>query len=153
MSENSTPAPPDNSNPPESSDQPDSPKPPEDYSHFYEAYADYAKTLRTWLVGYGIGGPVIFITNEQASTRIAASGQGVTIATLFLTGVAFQVFISLVNKWMNWYVYATPPGDRSGGLFKTVDRVTNQFWIDVVCDIGSVVMFACATIKTVAVFT
>lgn len=30
----------------------------------FNNYADYSRTLRAWLVAYGIGGPVLFVTNK-----------------------------------------------------------------------------------------
>ena len=35
----------------------------------FENYAEYAKTLRSWLVAYGIGGPVLFLTNKDAPEK------------------------------------------------------------------------------------
>lgn len=32
--------------------------------HYFQAYAEYSKVLRTWLVAYGIGAPVLLLTNE-----------------------------------------------------------------------------------------
>jgi hypothetical protein len=42
---------------------------------FYKVYEEHAKALRTWLVAYGVGGPVLFLTNPIAQERLAKSGQ------------------------------------------------------------------------------
>ena len=44
----------------------------DEIEELYKAYEEHAKTLRTWLVAYGIGAPVVFLTNEQLSKRLLA---------------------------------------------------------------------------------
>jgi hypothetical protein len=57
------------------------------------AYDEFAKTLRTWLVAYGIGGPVLLLTNETVRQAIAKSGAARCIAGTFLLGVGLQVLL------------------------------------------------------------
>ena len=47
-------------------------------------YTEYSKTLRTWLVTYGIGGPILFISQDQIATKLAASTDKSCIIYLFL---------------------------------------------------------------------
>jgi len=42
---------------------------------YFKAYEEYSKVLRTWFVAYGIGGPVLLLTNETLAKAIKASGQ------------------------------------------------------------------------------
>jgi len=120
---------------------------------FFDAYCDYARTLRTWLVAYGVGGPVLFLTQERISAAIAASGQGRTIAYLFLLGAFLQICISLINKWANWHLYAY--GDNSSAklpwLYKVSNWIIDKFYLDIICDIGSVVSFGVATMKVLLI--
>ncbi len=121
----------------------------------FDLYSEYNKTLRAWFVGFGIGGPAIFITQEKVAGKIIASGHGVAIASFFLAGVAFQIGIALLNKWVNWrlYYHYTPPADKKKTRrLIVVEWLSNQFWIDMLCDLGSVAMFALATFKTMGVF-
>ena len=32
-----------------------------DVSNFYATYLEYNRVLRTWFVGFGVGGPVLFL--------------------------------------------------------------------------------------------
>jgi hypothetical protein len=36
----------------------------EDAVGTFQAYAEYNKTLRTWFVAFGIGGPALFLVND-----------------------------------------------------------------------------------------
>src|SRR2546426_7954213 len=55
-------------------------------SGFYEPYAALARNLRTWFIAYGIGGPVIFLTNEPAAKALYSAGVGRSVAYCFLGG-------------------------------------------------------------------
>src|SRR5205809_8022604 len=89
-------------------------------SGFYEAYAGFARTLRTWFVAYGIGGPVIFLTNDTAAKRFQVSGSSRAVAYSFFAGVALQILAALLYKTAMWYLYRgeLEPGLRSARLYK-----------------------------------
>jgi hypothetical protein len=122
---------------------------------FYSAYTEYSKILRTWLVAYGIGGPVLFLTQSEISNKIIESGQARTIVYLFLLGVFFQIIISLINKCVNWYLYchADPKTRKREWGYKIADWVSERFCIDILCDIGSIVAFGVATLKVLLIYT
>ena len=93
---------------------------------YFAAYGEYARTLRAWLAAYGVGGPVLLITQKHAREMLLQAGETATVASWFLAGVTFQVGIAFVNKWMNWYLYAGE-GDEAYGddpIYKLVDRVS-----------------------------
>jgi hypothetical protein len=72
----------------------------------YELYADYARSLRLWLVAYGVGGPVLLANSDTLSQKLIASTEAFVIIAVFLLGVFFQVISALINKWASWYMYA-----------------------------------------------
>jgi hypothetical protein len=114
----------------------------------FEAYHEYTKTLRTWLVTYGIGGPILFISQEKLAAVIAASPLKDKIVYLFLGGVAVQIAIALLNKWTNWAAYAlalNPPAVLRC-YHHMVIWFANQFWIDMLCDLASSAAFVIATL-------
>jgi hypothetical protein len=113
----------------------------------YAAYEEHAKTLRTWLVAYGIGAPVLFVSQDALWARIAASGSVRTIAGAFLWGVALQVLLAAINKNAMWACYF---GDkhvpyRSTKRYKLAMWVSEQYSIDFVADVATMVLFAWAT--------
>ncbi len=122
----------------------------EESNRFFAMYCDYARTLRAWLVAYGVGGPVLFLTQEHINSRVAESGQGSCIVYLFLTGMSLQVFISLVNKWANWYLYADDSAQP--WFYRAASWISDKFWIDIACDVGSVATFTRATLKVLLIF-
>ena len=67
----------------------------------YAAYSECNKTLRTWLVAFGIGGPALFLVNDTAVKRLVTAGTLKTVAALFLIGIAVQVLSALLNKASN----------------------------------------------------
>lgn len=115
-------------------------------AHF-QNYSDYARSLRTWLVAYGIGGPVLFLTNNILAERVASSGCAKTIIFLFLLGVGLQVLLSLINKWCAWHQYAAvaDPKHEDKTSYKFWNFINNQSWLDLGFDIISVAAFITAT--------
>jgi hypothetical protein len=69
---------------------------------FYEAYAGFARTLRTWFVAYGIGGPVLFLTNDNAAKTFRGAPSAHLIAYSFLSGVLLQILAALLSKTAMW---------------------------------------------------
>lgn len=125
-----------------------------DLQRRFELYSDYGRTLRLWLVAYGIGGPVLFLTRDEVYQRILASGRGPTIVILFLLGTLFQVVSSAINKWAAWYVYRAGRDEESEEAFpySAAFWISDQFWIDLLLDIGTIAAFAWATLATLLVF-
>lgn len=121
----------------------------------YKVYDDYAKNLRMWFVAYGIGGPVLLLTQESISNKIAQSGYARNIVYGFLIGVLCQILLSLINKWNNWTIYSFSENENlmKKWRFKAADIISEQFWIDILLDILTVVAFGYATIKVLFLFT
>ncbi len=65
---------------------------------YFNAYAELSKTLRTWLVAYGIGAPIVLLTNAGFSGAIRKAGDSKYVAGAFLLGVAAQVALAAINK-------------------------------------------------------
>ena len=115
---------------------------------FYEAYAGFAKTLRTWLVAYGIGVPVLFASQATFATILREKDAAVCIICLFLFGVTLQVVAALLFKATMWYLYFGElySDFQSTRRHRVSDWLSEQLWLEMCFDIGSVVMFAWATV-------
>ncbi len=113
----------------------------------FENYAEYSKTLRSWLVAYGIGGPVLFLTNKDAPEKLASSPHLRTIVTLFVAGVALQIFLAFINKWAAWHLYkASVQKDyEQTNLYMVWSWINEQSWIDFFVDLGALCAFSIAT--------
>ena len=127
----------------------------EDREDFYEVYSEYAQMLRTWFVAYGVGGPLLFLTQPQIAEKIAASGRARPIVYLFLGGVVAQVLVAFINKWSAWYIYdaAGDAGRQRTWTYRAAESVSTQFWIDTACDLVAIAAFAVATLETLLIFT
>ena len=129
-----------------------------DYEGHFANYAEYSKTFRSWMVAYGIGGPVLLLTNKEAPRVLATSPHLKTIVTLFVLGVSFQIALALINKWAAWHMYrgaysrylhqkGDPECDghhfsKSYGVWRWINK---QSWIDLVVDICALLSFSVAT--------
>jgi len=123
-------------------------------SGFYEAYAGFARALRTWFIAYGIGGPVIFLTNEAASKTLLASGAARAVAYCFLLGVTLQILTAVLYKSAMWHLYMgeLDPDKQSRQFYKASDWLTQQYWLEVLLDVGTLALFGWATVRTLNAF-
>lgn len=71
----------------------------------FEAYAALTRTLRTWLVGYGVGAPVIVASQENLAAAVRSSPWGGAMIFCFLGGVSLQLFDLLLQKIIAWLNY------------------------------------------------
>lgn len=117
----------------------------------FAVYTEYSKTLRTWLVAYGVGAPVLLLTNERLAKDLAGSPLAPQIAALFLIGVALQVFLSFLNKTVAWVCYWAAinaderPDLKNHWAVARAERVSECYSIDVLIDLASSVLFLYAT--------
>jgi hypothetical protein len=126
---------------------------PQKDGHF-QNYSDYSRTLRAWFVAYGIGGPVIFLTNDTVAKRVASSGHANQIIVYFLLGVALQIVLALINKWCAWYMYRGA-GDakyQACWRYRLWAFINSQSWIDFWIDFVSLIAFMVATWRVLHVF-
>lgn len=129
-----------------------------DYVGHFQNYAEYSKTFRSWMVAYGVGGPVLFFIGKDAPAAVAASPYASLIVILFLLGVSLQIFLALINKWAAYHMYrgAYSIYQRANGdpecdnhdqstAYKYWDMINSQSWIDFFVDVVALLSFAIAT--------
>ena len=116
---------------------------------YFRVYEEHMRTLRAWFVAYGVGGPVLFVTQQGFANAIIRSGESKLIGVLFLLGVLFQVLIALLNKWVNWglYYYEDDPTSTRGRVHDFCESVSGQVWVDIAADALSLLLFTLATAK------
>lgn len=129
-----------------------------DYEGHFANYAEYSKTFRSWMVAYGVGGPVLLLLSKDAPANISASPHIFAIVTLFILGVAVQILLSMINKWAAWQMYrgayakhqhhhADPECDNHdhSKTYLVWCWINKQSWIDFIFDVTSLVAFSIAT--------
>ena len=121
---------------------------------YFRVYEEHMKTLRAWFVAYGVGGPILFVTQKDFAEVLIASGELRQIAYLFFGGVALQVCLAALNKWVNWHLYYTSdlPEEKRGAVYCVTSWISSKFGIDVFCDVGTAALFAWATINVLVLF-
>lgn len=132
---------------------------PEVKSLFYPSYSEFSKTLRTWFVAFGIGGPVALMANENAWKAIVASECTGHIGALFLVGGAFQVICAFMNKHAMWHLYIAEslPDDKPSDkqwkedhkkkrIYKLAQEYCSQNWTDEILDLYTLAVFIWATV-------
>lgn len=122
---------------------------------FFANYAEYSKTLRAWLVAYGIGGPVLFLTNNELAAALKLSQYKDWIVGLFMLGVALQVTLAFINKWCAWHMYV---GEHDNSYqnrtnYKFWFWLNERSWIDLLIDGSSLIAFSISTFLAIRVFT
>jgi hypothetical protein len=125
------------------------PKEPENEAEgYFRAYEGYSTVLRTWLVAYGIGAPVLLFTNDHLATAISRSPLRAVIAACFLSGVGLHVLLAAINKNVMWMLYWGEqwPELQERFWYKVSAWISYQFWIDMLVDVGCLLLFGWATL-------
>jgi hypothetical protein len=122
---------------------------------FYEAYASFSRTLRGWLIAYGVGGPVLFATQPALGERLAQTGFAHEVTLMFMAGVAVQIFAALVYKTAMWYAYVgeLEPAFQDTLRFRVASWLSDQFWLEMLFDLLTIGLFAAATACLVTALT
>lgn len=118
-------------------------------SYYYAAYETHSSVLRTWLVAYGVGAPVLVLTNENVWILLRQSGESRFIAGCFLLGVVLQVIIAALNKALMWSSYYAEEHAEYADTrrYRLTAVLRGQFWMDFLADIAAILLFAAATYR------
>lgn len=121
---------------------------------FYDAYVDFARTLRLWFAAFGIGGPALFLTNDSARTTLFGSGSGRLVVYFFLSGVCLQIFVALLFKSAMWYLYLGEFDEKvkSWRRYKASDWLSECYAVEFFVDVVTLVLFGGAVLRLVEVF-
>ena len=103
-----------------------------DKQGFFDSYNEYNKILRSWFVAFGIGGPVVFLTNNALYKDFLKLDERGCIVTLFLFGLFTQIAIAFINKVANWKIYyKLEKGEKMEAIDKSFrGSLTEMFWLD-----------------------
>jgi hypothetical protein len=114
---------------------------------YFGCYAEFAKTLRTWFIAYGIGAPILFLSNDTAWEIIRSSGQIRLIGFWFLSGVLIQVLEALLYKNAMWYLYRGEenPQIKNKMRYKVFYNISEYYWLEVLFNILTLICFVTAT--------
>lgn len=122
-------------------------------NEYHAVYAEYSRTLRTWFVAYGVGGPVVILAQDKVASLVINSGYGWRIAAFFSTGVLLQILLALINKYAAYANYAgeADADYRDRWWFTFGAWISRQFLIDLVIDVLTAACFIYSTIAVLDV--
>jgi hypothetical protein len=120
---------------------------------FWQPYSEFAKTLRTWFVGYGVGAPAVVLTQADLRLQLGASGMMAALAWFFFAGVLLQVLLAWVYKAAMWQLYLgeTDEDRRNSRWYRSANAISEATWVEVVVDLATIVSFTIATFIAFAV--
>lgn len=113
-------------------------------------YSEYNKTLRTWFVTFGVGGPALFLATPSLAQKLYAAGHLDTVIWYFLAGSGLQILIAIINKFAGWYEYRACRENKIFGGFW--GWVSSLFWLDQILDVLTVASFGYAIWTLCSVF-
>ena len=119
---------------------------------FFEPYKYFANQLRTWLIAYGIGAPVLFVSQPTIADALKPSGCGRSMIFLFLVGVSLQIVQAWMYKAAMWYLYLGELNKKfqTSKKHKISVWVAERFWPEFVIDLASIALFSFATFKALS---
>jgi hypothetical protein len=114
----------------------------------YSNYSEYSKTLRAWLVAYGIGAPVLLATNDHIYALFKIAHCRAWIVSFFLLGVAGQILLGFINKWCAYHMYLGEcnPRFKENSRYEFWNWLNERNWIDLTIDSASIFAFVIATL-------
>ncbi|UCG35704.1 MAG: hypothetical protein JSW17_02595 [Candidatus Omnitrophota bacterium] len=120
---------------------------------FFKCYSDYAKALRTWFIAYGLGMPILFMSNSFALRKISLSPDAPFIVWCFLIGVLTQVTQALLYKNTMRYLYKGEviPKIKDKLRYKISHLILEFYWLEATIDVITAACFILATLKAITI--
>ena len=117
---------------------------------YYEPYKNFALSLRAWFIAYGIGAPIIFLSNEGTQKAISNYEGNKFLISLFLTGVVIQIIQALLYKHAMWHLHMGEgnPDYHTKWLYKGSEKITEVYWLEATLDLSTVIVYVLATWHT-----
>lgn len=116
-------------------------------SVYFEPYRHYSQVLRAWLVAYGIGVPVLLLSQSEVVVKIIPSGNGTIIIFLFLLGVSIQVLVALIYKYSMAILYEHENclSIANSLRYKTARYFSEKYWPDAIGDLVTICVYIIGT--------
>lgn len=122
-----------------------------DDTGFHASYAEFAKTVRTWLVAYGVGAPVVFFQAPRPWEALARSGGVEPFVYCFLVGIGLQVLGAVGYKTAMWYLYSFELGKLKASTrrYRWSNAISEAYWLEASLDLSTIALFSYSTLRAV----
>jgi hypothetical protein len=133
---------------PPATPEPDANGPSPEESGYWQPYAEFAKTLRTWLVSYGIGALAVLVTQADLRARLVSSGRAGAVGACFLGAVILQVVMAFVYKACMWQLYLCELNveRRHDWPHRVACAISEAFLAELFVDFASLALYAFGTV-------
>ncbi len=114
---------------------------------FFDAYAGLARILRGWLVAYGVGAPVLFVSQNSVMTALKAVPDARQIILAYLAGTVLQISLLWLYKLCMWwgYLHERKSISEKSRRYRFTDWFTNTMWFEGIVDVITICLFCYAT--------
>jgi hypothetical protein len=114
---------------------------------FFDSYASLAQTFRGWLVAYGIGVPVLFLSRDPVMGALKNIPDARYVILAYLVGTVLQAALVWMCKLCMWWAYLEEMHaiSKVSLRYRFTDWFTNTFWIEGLVDFLTVGLFVYAT--------
>jgi hypothetical protein len=116
----------------------------------FDVYELHNKSLRTWFVAYGVGGPIFLFNKPEMWESLANSSYRLLVIFLFLGSTLFQVGVVFINKWIMYYQHRgdTEEEFKETRCYKISEKISKYAWIDISADVFSICALSAGTALT-----
>jgi len=116
---------------------------------YFEQYWRYCSAVRNWLVAFGIGCCVLLISEKSGIFKEVCEKKKIDIVFWLLVGVGAQILLALLNKYIHWCIYWGMEDNKfgKGWCYRAALKMSRCFWIDVLVDVLTVIVFTFAIFK------
>jgi hypothetical protein len=116
-------------------------------SKFYEPYTYFARTLRGWLVAYGLGVPLLVASQAELTRKLVSTGVAKHVVLVFLTGVLIQILTAFLYKYAIWMLHLgeTKSIPKSSRRYQVSLSFYRLLWPTVLFDVSTIALFVWPT--------
>jgi len=114
---------------------------------YFDAYSHFARTLRLWFIAYGVGAPIAICSSDRLLDAVVAARSLNPVVPLFFAGIAVQIMMAMIWRTALWYQYRAEykPNSMSTWRYRASCRISDQYWLEFLADLFTLVLFAYAT--------
>jgi hypothetical protein len=114
---------------------------------FLESFREETKSLRKWLVAYGVGASAFLLSQENFALYIT-KGDNKVIVILLLAGTCIQVVAAFAYKYISWPLHLCEQNNeyKNKKRYRVCKSLYDALWFELIFDAPTLIMFFVATI-------
>lgn len=117
--------------------------------HFFTPYLEHTRTLRTWFVAYGVGGPLLFATQKNLIEKLIDYGCIKVVVILMLVATLIQTVSTWLYKATTYQFYLSEIDQfyYSTWIHKCSIKISKHYyWVIPLADFLTILLLLIATV-------